>query len=363
MKFIHCLRSWIVLVALFISSVITTNTGAKSNACESLLYSFAVSPDLNFLAVSGKHGVALWELAPQRRVLQSPMLGAVNFSPDSRVLIMTSQTIISLFDVISGKVIQTFDLSETNRIDLQSYLTKDNQYVLTTSHQRVVVRDTNSSQIVRRFPDVQNFISDTVPKVSNTGAFILIKAPEVRIRTEIWQLWDVLNNRLLGSWNTIADADFVPSDKGILTLSYLENRPVLSLLPFSMLNSAQKTRLNGDIWQFSPDGTSMVYGTFQRRVKPRLVQNIFTDSADDNILELDAPDAPLIYGFTVDSKQILTSGAKQLSQVLISNLHQCQFQSGMPTLVPSQYSFDGYNLYNSRLKREFVSIISTLTEY
>ena len=32
-------------------------------------------------------------------------------------------------------------------------------------------------------------------------------------------------------------------------------------------------------------------------------------------------------------------------------------------LVPSQYSFDGYNLYNSRLKREFVSIISTLTEY
>jgi len=32
-------------------------------------------------------------------------------------------------------------------------------------------------------------------------------------------------------------------------------------------------------------------------------------------------------------------------------------------LVPSQYSFDGYNLYNSRLKREFVSIISTLTGY
>jgi len=50
----------------------------------------------------------------------------------------------------------------------------------------------------------------------------------------------------------------------------------------------------------------------------------------------------------------------QLSEEKTQIVHLSQ---GFDFLVPSQYSFDGYNLYNSRLKREFVSIISTLTGY
>jgi len=55
----------------------------------------------------------------------------------------------------------------------------------------------------------------------------------------------------------------------------------------------------------------------------------------------------LLVAYDVTTKQ-----TRQLSKTVDSN-----------GLVPSQYSFDGYNLYNSRLKREFVSIISTLTGY
>ena len=118
MKFIQCLRFWIVLAALFMSSATAANKEGKSNACESLLYSFAVSPDLNFLAEDGNRGVTLWELASQKRILQSSIAGAVNFSSDSRVLIITGEKTISLLDVISGKVIQTLDLNETNRFDV-----------------------------------------------------------------------------------------------------------------------------------------------------------------------------------------------------------------------------------------------------
>jgi len=60
------------------------------------------------------------------------------------------------------------------------------------------------------------------------------------------------------------------------------------------------------------------------------------------------------YGFRAPVEVLDERAQLQLRQAMVLRLR---------VLVPSQYSFDGYNLYNSRLKREFVSIISTLTGY
>jgi len=68
-------------------------------------------------------------------------------------------------------------------------------------------------------------------------------------------------------------------------------------------------------------------------------------------------------GYLRPMEALVFDGTIQVEDLTAGRKDEATISENNVALVPSQYSFDGYNLYNSRLKREFVSIISTLTGY